>query len=141
MIYMICLIYMTCLIYIDQTGHIDQTDHIDHDPDVRWLGGDTEYPLAGLPNKLVLGATHFLGPRRRHLTVQRLSPVSFHDCPEHKTPSKQYENGPRLYHNIDHPDPTTCRYEILRRICTVQIHSRKHGGYRSCRLHGFHPAT
>ena len=26
---------------------------------VRWQGGDTEYPLAGLRIKLVLGATHF----------------------------------------------------------------------------------
>ena len=29
----------------------------------RRLSGDTEYPLAGLPIKLVLGATHFLGPQ------------------------------------------------------------------------------
>ena len=26
---------------------------------VRWQGGDTEYPLAGLPIKLVLRVTHF----------------------------------------------------------------------------------
>ena len=26
-----------------------------------------------------------------------LSPVSFHDYPEYKTPSEQYENGPNTY--------------------------------------------
>ena len=26
-----------------------------------------------------------------------LSPVSFHDYPEYKTPAKHYENGPMIY--------------------------------------------
>ena len=71
---------------------------------------EKEYPLAGgLTNKLVLGATHFVEP---HKTYERnsfihpkvvitsdgagLSPVSFHDYPEHETPSKQY-NGRITY--------------------------------------------
>ena len=72
-------------------------------------GGDTEYPLAGLPIKLVLGATHFPEPRRSRegsflnprVVIAPdgagLSPVSFHDYPQYKTPSKQYENGPIIY--------------------------------------------
>ena len=32
-------------------------------PFVRWQGGDTEYLLADLPIKVVLGATHFLEPQ------------------------------------------------------------------------------
>ena len=66
---------------------------------VSWLGGDTEYPLVGLPIKLVISATHFLEPQteeRSSFIIPRvvmasddveLSPVSFHDYPEYKTPS------------------------------------------------------
>ena len=66
-------------------------------------------PLAGLPIELVLGATDFLEPRRSrekqlYWSQSRdgiwrwggLSPVSFHDHPEYKTPPKHYENGPIL---------------------------------------------
>ena len=68
-----------------------------------------EYPLAGLPVKLVLGATHCLELRRKretalsfpesrwYLTVRGLSLVSFLDYPKYKTPSKQYENEPITY--------------------------------------------
>ena len=31
---------------------------------VRWLGGDTKYPLAGLPIKEVLDAVHFHGAQK-----------------------------------------------------------------------------
>ena len=67
--------------------------------DVRWQGGDTEYPLAGLPIMLVLGdysrwASEDVGEKQRYYSQSRdgiwdmgLSPISFHDYPEYKPPS------------------------------------------------------
>ena len=68
-----------------------------------------ESPLAGLPIKLVRGATHFLEPQKQERSNfinprvemasggEGLSPVSSQVCPEYKTPSKQFENGPISY--------------------------------------------
>ena len=66
---------------------------------VRRLGGDTEYPLAGLLISLVLGdyslwTSADVGQKQLYYSQSRdgiwrcgLSPVSFHDTPEYKTPS------------------------------------------------------
>ena len=74
-----------------------------------WQGGDTEYLLAGLPIILALGdyplwASEDIGEKQLYVpTVVMasndvgLSPVSFHDYPEYKTPSWQYENRPITY--------------------------------------------
>ena len=60
---------------------------------VRWLGGDAEYPLAGLLIKQVHGATHFreaqkerssfiTSPSRNDIWKEGLSPFPSHDYPE-----------------------------------------------------------
>ena len=66
---------------------------------VGWQGGDTEYPLAGLPISVVLGdyslwPSEDVGEKQLYYSQSRdgiwrcgLSPVSFHDNLEYKTPS------------------------------------------------------
>ena len=78
----------------------------------RHLWGDRveTQPLAGLPIMLVLGdyslwasedveeRSSFIIPRVVMASYDvGLSPVSFHDYPEHKTPSQRYENRPMTY--------------------------------------------
>ena len=71
---------------------------------VRLLGGDTEYPVAGLPINLFIGATHFVEPQTQARSsfinpraVMTSDDVGVRDYPEHKTPSEQYENGQITY--------------------------------------------
>ena len=76
---------------------------------VRWLGGDTEDPLAGLSTKHVLGVTHFRVAQKLERSSfinsrvvmasgwEGFSPFPSYDYPEYETPFKQYENGPITY--------------------------------------------
>ena len=68
---------------------------------VRWLGGDTGHPVAGLPVKQVHGVAHFreaqkperssfiISQSRDGIWMEGLSPFAFHDYPEYGTPSKK----------------------------------------------------
>ena len=75
---------------------------------MRWLGGDTEYILAGLPITLVLtfvSWTSEVGEKQLYYSQSRdgikqegkISLFPSHDYLEYEKLSKQYENGPMTY--------------------------------------------